>query len=253
MTMDLRRRVARLRARQMPRVAAGPAAGLRVSKAGASADYAKGTNELPVQVALADVLEPGGVFLDIGANVGFFALLAAREVGPTGDVYAVEPVPENAEHIRRSARRNRLEIEVLELALTDAVGSTTLLLARHPGGAAVASAGEPPDPAGSIEVRTDTVDDLVASGRIRPPSVVKVDVEGAEVAVLAGMVDTMREHGPIVLCEVDGADQARLEAKRAEIVALLEGAGYSIETLAPSYEGSEWPVEHLLARSATDG
>lgn len=232
----------------MPRVASGPGAGLRVSRLGASADYALGTNELPVQVALVDLLEPGATFLDIGANVGFFSLLAARASGPTGRTYAVEPVPVNADRIRAGARRNRLAVEVLELALTDREGTTTLQLAEHPGGATVASVAAPPDPSGTIEVGTDTVDHLVASGRIGPPSVVKIDVEGAEAEVLAGMVETLAAHRPIVLCEVDGADAEELRRKRAELVATFEGHGYEIESLAPSYDGSEWLVEHFVAR-----
>jgi FkbM family methyltransferase len=235
-------------ARRMPRVAAGPAAGLRVSRLGASADYALGSNELPVQVALLDLLAPGATFLDIGANVGFFSLLAARASGPAGRTYAVEPVPENADRIRAGARRNRLAIDVLELALTDREGTTTLQLAQHPGGATVASVAAPPDPSGTIEVGTDTVDHLVACGRIRPPSVVKVDVEGAEAEVLAGMAETLAGHRPIVLCEVDGEDAEQLRRKRSELVAVLEGNDYEIESLAPSYEGSEWLVEHFVAR-----
>ena len=234
----------------MPRVAAGPAAGLRISRGGASADYARGTNELPVQVALFDLLRPGDVFLDVGANVGFFSLLAARAVGPAGQVYAVEPVPANAEQIRRGARRNRLAVDVLELALTDRTGTTTLVLAMHPGGAAVASAAAPPDPTGTIEVETDTVDRLVSSGRIRVPSVVKVDVEGAESEVLAGMTATLATHRPAVICEIDGADPGELDRKRSELTAAFDGAGYRIHPLDPSYEGSEWLVEHVVARPA---
>jgi FkbM family methyltransferase len=232
----------------MSRVTAGPAAGLRISRGGASADYAGGTNELPVQVALFDLLGPGDAFLDIGANVGFFSLLAARTVGPAGRVYAVEPVPANAEQIRRGARRNRLAVDVLELAVTDRTGTTTLVLATHPGGAAIASATAPPDPAGTIEVETDTVDRLVASGRIRVPSVVKVDVEGAEAEVLAGMAETLATHRPFVVCEVDGADPGELRRKRGDLTATLEDAGYSIEPLPPSYEGSEWLVDHFVGR-----
>jgi FkbM family methyltransferase len=242
-------RLADLQRWRMPRVAAGPAAGLRISRAGASADYARGTNELPVQVALFDLLAPGDVFLDIGANVGFFSLLAARAVRPVGQVYAAEPVPANAEQIRRGARRNRLRIDVLELAITDRAETTTLQLAIHPGGAAVASAAAPPDPAGTIDVETDTVDRLVSSGRIRVPSVVKIDVEGAETEVLRGMAATLASHRPAVICEIDGADQGALDRKRSEVTAVLEAAGYRIDPLDPSYEGSEWLVEHVVARA----
>jgi FkbM family methyltransferase len=239
----------RLAALFPPVVAAGPGVGLRIARAGASADYRRGTNELPVQAALADHLRPGGVFFDIGANVGFFSLLAARLVGPGGRVVAFEPVPALAARVRANARRNRLAtVAVLEVAVSDAAGATFLVLAAHPGGAALAAAAPPPDATGTIEVATAAVDDLVAAGRVPPPTVVKIDVEGAEAAVLRGMARTLLAHRPVVVCEVDGPDAAAMAARRSAVVGLLEAAGYAVEVLPPSYPGSAWCVEHLLAR-----
>lgn len=230
-------------------VQAGPAIGLRIGRAEASADYRLGTNELPVQVAIADAVSPGGVFFDIGANVGFFSLLAARNVGPSGWVHAFEPVPANVARIRANARRNGLRnIDVLEAAVSDSAGTTTLLLAAHPGGAVIASAGAPPDPIGSIEVSTVTIDDLVDGRRVRPPTVVKIDVEGAEAEVLTGMARTLRSHRPIVICELDGGDPVSVAAKRHETLRLLHAAGYTVEDLQPSYPRSDWLVDHVLAR-----
>jgi FkbM family methyltransferase len=234
-----------------PRIEAGPAIGLRISRSDASADYVRGVNELPVQVVVADALRSGDVFLDIGANVGFFSLLAARIVGPTGAVYAFEPVPANAARIGANARRNRFRnVHVLELAAADEDGQTNLLLAIHPGGAVLASAGAPPDAAGSVVVRTATLDGLVTSGRVRAPAVVKIDVEGAELAVLRGMAATLRRHGPLVVCEVDAAEQETLDAKRCEIEAVLAEAGYRTEPIEDSYEAGKWLVKHIVGRPA---
>ncbi|MGE3619305.1 MAG: FkbM family methyltransferase [Acidimicrobiia bacterium] len=241
----------RLRARRAPRVQGGPGRGLRIGRAEASADYRAGTNELAVQTALADVLRPGMDFLDVGANVGFFTMLAARIVGPAGRAVAIEPVPANVAQVRANARRNRLSnVEVLEMAAGDAVGTTTLVLAAHPGGAAIASAGDPPDATGTIDVEVTTVDALVAAGRIPAPAVVKVDVEGAEAAVLRGMAATLAEHRPVVLVEIDHGDRDGLSAKRVENVALLEAAGYQIRWLDPSYDEADWLVEHFVATPA---
>jgi FkbM family methyltransferase len=239
----------RLGGLRAPRIKAGPALGLRISRSDASADYVRGVNELPVQVALADALEPGGTFFDVGANVGFFSILAARAVGTTGAVYCFEPVPTNASRIRWNARRNGFRnVHLLEVAASDESGSTTLLLAKHPGGAVIASAGAPPDPAGAIDVPTVTIDELVSAGRVRPPSVVKIDVEGAELAVLRGMLATLRQHRPVIVCEIDAPDEEALQAKRGEITQLLEAAGYDIERLGASYDSTEWLVEHLVGR-----
>jgi len=229
------------------RIRSGVGKGLRIGRSQASADYASGTNELPVQLALRDLLRPGDVFVDIGANVGFFSLLASRMVENSGQVYALEPVPANVREIRANLRRNRLaNVEVIEVAASDAVGSATLTLTRHPGGAALASAGSPPDPAGQLQVETATLDALVEQGRIRPPSTVKIDVEGAEEAVLAGMTSTMASARPLLVVEIDGSDDHALARRRLAIVELLQSAGYDVEELENSYPTMAWRVAHLV-------
>jgi len=245
---SLRRLSRQLPGRRAPKVRSGPGRGLRIGRAEASAAYSHGANELAVQTALADVLHPGGVFFDVGANVGFFAMLAARIVGPTGRAVAFEPVPANVEQVRANARRNRLDnVTVLELAAGAIEGSATLSLAAHPGGAALASVATVPDPIGSIVVAVASVDGLLAAGRVPPPDVVKIDVEGAEEEVLRGMATTLREHRPVVLCEIDDGTESALADKRTATAGLLERAGYDIRWLDPSYEGEEWLVEHFIA------
>lgn len=249
----LQRLVARLGARAgwypFLQVRSGPGRGLWISLRNASADYVAGTNELPVQEAVATHLRPGGVFYDIGSNIGFFALLAGREVGPAGHAYAFEPVPANVERIRANATRNRLaNVTALQVAASDGPGSATLLLSRHPGGAALAAAAPAPaDLTGEIEVQTVSIDQLVAADAIQPPTVVKVDVEGNEAPVLRGMAATIRTSRPVLVIELDDAAPERLRAKANHIAALLDELEYDMRPLPPSYEGTAWHVMHALA------
>lgn len=248
----LRRLSGPLTARRAPKVRSGPGRGLRIGRAEASADYSHGTNELAVQTALADALRPGDVFFDVGANVGFFAMLAARIVGSTGRVAALEPVPANVDQIRANARRNQLDnVTVLEVAVGATDGTATLALAAHPGGATLATAAPPPDPIGSIVVAVASIDELVAGGQVPPPNVVKIDVEGAEEDVLRGMAKTVLKHHPVVVCEIDDRTQSALADKRAATAGLLEQVGYEIRWLDPSYDGNEWLVEHFIATPAS--
>jgi FkbM family methyltransferase len=210
-----------------------------------------GTNELPVQEAVSRSLREGDVFFDIGSNVGFFALIAARRVGPRGASYAFEPVPANVEQIVGNAARNALDnVTVIAGAVSDSAGTATLYLDRHPGGATLSAADLPGGDGGQIEVEVVTIDGLVADRRCRPPDVVKIDVEGAEAAVLRGMERTLAEHRPVVICEVDSATRAGVEAKAAEITAMLEERRYLVERLPDSYGDAAWEVVHLLATPA---
>jgi FkbM family methyltransferase len=211
----------------------------------ASGDYAGGLNELPVQAALVKLLRPGGTFLDVGANVGFFSLIAARTVGPHGTVVAVEAVGRIAEAARRNAKANRFSnITVLHFAVGAGSGDAVLTLSQHPGGATThphMMAGE------TVHVRQVSVDDLVDREIVPLPDVVKIDVEGTEPAVLDGMRRTLENGRSAVLCEVDAPDEQVLQARVAAVQEQLRAVGYRVDRLPRSYEGSGWSVEHLLA------
>ncbi|TPJ40601.1 FkbM family methyltransferase [Mesorhizobium sp. B2-7-1] len=233
----------------MPTIAAGEAAGLRVFSRGADPNFAKGTYELPVQEAIVSNLMPGDVFYDIGANIGFFSLIAARRVGPVGQVYSYEPVPRNAAAITRSCEANGLVgVHVFAEAVGAETGRAELFLARHLGGATLAAVSTPPDMNGRIEVEMTTLDDSIAMHGLRPPTLVKVDVEGAEVDVFRGMAKTLRVHRPRILCEVDDETKEGADRKTREIADVLTAAGYTLSPLPPSYADDAWQVLHLLAQ-----
>ena len=253
----LRRRLHRLRSTVAPPtvvVAGGVAAGLRLGTACASADYGLGTNELPVQEALRDLLHPGAVCFDVGSNVGFFALLAAREVGPDGAVHAFEPVPRIAEAVRRNAALNGFaHVHVHAVAVADVAGEAELLLAAHPGGATLSAADAPGDPAGTTIVRVVTLDELVRSGDVPVPHVVKIDVEGFELQVLDGMAELLRTHRPAVVCELDAPTPSLLAGKVAALRARMAQVEYHVHDLPDSYGGSGWHVHHATAVPRTGG
>src|SRR5690606_21751529 len=75
---------------------------------------------------IADSLRPGPVFFDVGANVGYYSLLASRKVGREGRVIAFEPLLDNVSHLYRHVRLNRLQnVEVLPVACSNRVGMTS--------------------------------------------------------------------------------------------------------------------------------
>jgi FkbM family methyltransferase len=235
-------------------VAGGDGAGLKLYAPRADPNFARGTYEKPVQDAVVANLFPGDVFYDIGCNIGFFSLIAARCVGPPGRVYAFEPVPSNAAATIRSARLNGMNsiIEVFANAVGGKAGRAELLLTRHIGGATLTSAGTPHDVSGQIDVDVVTVDQVIARRGLRPPSLVKIDVEGAEIGVVEGMRATLRAHRPRIIYELDDATMEGLRRKRSAMAALMKEAGYSLTSLPASYPHSAWRVEHILAQPDPD-
>ena len=144
---------------------------------------------------------------DVGANVGVFAFSAAHLAGPSGEVLAIEPDPWLAHLLRRTALGIGSEsapVEVLQAAVTDRDGSADLVIARR-GRATnhLAVVGGSSQSGGSrevVRVPAVTLDHLL-EGR-RPPDVLKIDVEGAELLCLSGARGLLRTARPTVLCEV---------------------------------------------------
>jgi FkbM family methyltransferase len=160
-----------------------------------------GTHEVQVQQALRRSVGAGDVVWDVGANIGALSLIAARIVGPTGRVIAVEPEAGCAAAIRANAARNDLHwLEVREVAATDRTRDVEVIVVDDNLWTRLASVGE-------HELQTDrrvvagcALDELDAPA----PTLVKIDVEGAELDVLAGMQRLLREVQPVVVCEMHG-------------------------------------------------
>ncbi len=110
------------------RIPFGPAAGMRMRAGRSNPGYALGTTEPALQRLLFQELRAGGVFFDIGANVGFFTLIGARCLSPSGMVYAFEPLPDNVSALRHNLDINRLShVAVMPEAVADQCGSADLV------------------------------------------------------------------------------------------------------------------------------
>jgi Predicted methyltransferase len=177
-----------------------------------------------------ELVSPGDVVWDIGANVGLFSFAAAGLAGPSGRVIAIECDPWLVSLLRLSARANHgglAPVDILPVAASAAIDIRHFCIAQrgrssnhldgctppphhHDGRGRKASdhldGGTPPSDAGGIReiqyVPTVTLDWLTE--RFPPPRVLKIDVEGAEEHVLRGGERLLREARPIVLCEVSG-------------------------------------------------
>ncbi len=208
---------------------------------------AGGNLESAVQEAMVRHLGHGGVFYDIGANLGFFSLLAAHLSGlEAGRVVAFEPAPDNAEAIRVNAALNRVSnVEVICAAVADRSGAGRLQIVDDQSWSKLVQFGAHPF--------TERVIDVEMRGHRRagerrscaPATVVKIDVEGAELEVLAGMRETIAAHQPAIICE--------LHDTHAAFVAAMGACGYRVINLEGTIPmGDAGASAHALALPALD-
>jgi len=143
-----------------------------------------------------DAVSPGDVFYDVGANIGVFALAAAHRTGPTGRVIAFEPHAATVEALLQNVALNGLgeRIDVLSCALHSESGHRSFLYRSLAAASGLSQIDATCDPHGrdvapvAHEIKAvAAADDLVADGTIARPDVVKIDVDGNELAVLEGM------------------------------------------------------------------
>lgn len=150
-------------------------------------------------------LEPGMVFVDVGAHYGIYTLVAARCVGAGGAVLAFEPDPRNflvlKENVRRNGARN---VRLFRVALADSDGHRDLVLGQ--GYDAMSSFYGPRELADTGSVRmvpTRVLDGVLSEAGLKRLDLVKVDAEGAEPLVLGGALGSLARWRPTVIFEVN--------------------------------------------------
>jgi FkbM family methyltransferase len=195
-----------------------------------------GSYEREQSALFQELIQPGQQVLDIGAAVGYYTLLAARLVGAAGSVVAFEPHPENLRYLRSHVRQNTLsQVRVLNLALADTSGT-----ARFGGGSG--SGTSRLQDSGEFEVEVRRLDDLAVE-EVLAPQHLKIDVEGAELAVLRGGEELIREHQPTIFLSTHGPDV------HCACCSLLESWGYALSPIVgPSVAtASELLCQHSAA------
>ena len=183
--------------------------------------------------SLSPSLSEGGVFLDIGAHIGYFSMKAAIGVGKTGRVVAFEPNPETLKLLRDNVTANRAwNVIVAPVACTDREQILTLYAgpSSNTGASSLARENadilfeEPPRP---YSVRGRPIDDVVRELNLTRVDAIKVDVEGAEVFVLRGAVNTLKRFHPKVVIEIVEQQLASFHTTPEELISVLTAAGYN--------------------------
>ena len=192
---------------------------------GATGNWYCGLQEVREMAFLLHLLRPDEHFVDVGANVGTYTVLAAGAVGAW--VTAVEPIPETFGHLERNIALNRLDgrVRAFQCGLSDAAGALRFTVDLGAGNRVVAEGERHP----AIDVPVRSLDDVVASNG---PVLIKIDVEGHEHAVVRGAVRTLADPTLLaVILETNGSG-SRYGIDDAALVSVMRGHGF----LPYSYE-----------------
>lgn len=211
--------------------------------------FAYGKHEAHVARVIWERLGPGMTALDAGAHMGYFTLLMARRVGSRGHVFAFEPVTRLARLLRRSVARNRLsQVTVVQRAL----GRDATVARMTTGANDAMGYVSLDDPGAGPSVEVTTLDTWAASDK--GPArldLIKLDVEGFELEVLAGGAGLLESDQPDILCEVHWSQRARYRPR--QLVDRLSDVGYRVRLLprdGPPARDLEEVLRHTEATKA---
>ncbi|WP_157745165.1 MULTISPECIES: FkbM family methyltransferase [Luteimonas] len=181
------------------------------------------------------VLRPGDAFIDAGANIGIYTVLASRLVGPGGRVISIEMMPDTAKRLESHIHMNHLRnVTVVKNAISDVEGDVVIAMvqAGKYGQASISGGAERHETSSEIPVQTTTLD--AVAERISSVKLMKIDVEGAELQAFRGAKSLLKKTNFIAY-----EAWSRGCVSKDALSALLEDAGFALRKL----DGNNWLAE----------
>lgn len=173
------------------------------------------------------ILKPGMIFYDVGSNVGYYSLIAARLVQSSGCVHAFEPVSRQFEGLRENIDRNQLtNIIPNRLIVSDTIGQMTIHLGPPDNSGKASVVNQVGLSAESETVRATTLDAYVRLQSNPAVNAIKIDTEGHELSVLRGATNVLSLSKPLLLVEVKNRLLQRAGTNRDELFQFLQALGY---------------------------
>ena len=194
-------------------------------------------------------LPEGSVFLDVGAHIGYFSMKAAAKVGNAGRVLAFEPNPDTLKLLYDNVAANDARnVTVEPIACTDKAQTLTFYAAaiENTGMSSLARKNAQVDGAApkAFTVQGRPIDDVVRELNLTRVDAIKVDVEGAEVLVLRGSVETLKRFHPKLVIEEIPDELASFQTSMSDLATLLQEAGYNhTRRLLPRGDDWEWTAQ----------
>jgi FkbM family methyltransferase len=198
--------------------------------------YYQGESEPLTNRFLKSFLRPGMSFWDVGAHIGEHTLLAARAVGNTGEIHAFEPSPDIYSLLSSNIRSNGLEnVAVNQLAVSNACRNTTFQVFDEPAISCLTPDREDGRKYRSKQIHVACISLDRYSRDKRVPNLIKIDVEGAELSVLEGMVNLLSiepSRSPVLIFEFSPTNTERFGYQPTHTISFLTNFGFNVYSLS---------------------
>lgn len=194
--------------------------------------YLTGQYEPPTARIIAGLLDSGDTFIDVGANSGFFSLLAAKRVGPGGQIHSFEPLPAMRQRVRDNLTLNAFQnVTLHDVALSNEKGEVTFYEGPrdHKG---VSSLRPISQAANTLKVQTVPMDEYLTT--LPSIKLIKIDVEGAEQLAVEGMWQLLSKHRPYLIMEVTDEYLKPFGHNAESLCSLVCSAGYHMYQVTPN-------------------
>jgi FkbM family methyltransferase len=191
---------------------------------------------------IGSILQPGDTFVDIGAHVGYFSMLAAQLVGPSGAVFSFEPELSNYQHLLEHIELNGVaNVRPLHMAVGAAPAVAEFFVnADNDGGHALWEVGRHPfnertrHAPQSRKVFVTSLDQIFQGRDMRTLKAIKIDAEGAEFAVLIGARELLRRHRvPFIVAEINRFALESMGASERHVREMMTDLGYETYLFQP--------------------
>jgi FkbM family methyltransferase len=201
---------------------------------------------------LPEVIGPGNVCLDVGANTGFYSVVMAHLVGDTGRVHSFEPSKVFRELLVANLAANDLRnVSVYPIGLS--AHAETGILHRTRDTATQLAGVHPADKSADETIELDSLDARAEALALTRLDFIKLDIDGGEADFFAGAQRTMARFRPRLLLEVVPALLARKNLRITDLLRPLEDLGYTFEVEARQAAGSAAAIEAWFDRSSVNG
>lgn len=178
-----------------------------------------GCYEQDKQLLFTKTITKESVVYDIGANVGFYTLLASHIIGEKGKTIAFEPFHRNLCYLKKHLQLNKCNnVAVIEAAVNEQGGVAFFEEGTSSSTGRISEKG-------SIKIETVKIDTLVSQGKIPPPDFIKIDVEGSELLVLRGAKSMLTHYYPTIFLATHGTNVHK------ECCDFLESIGYKLQSI----------------------